>query len=170
MGSHTLLGNLVHTLGTDLNLHPLLLRSKDGDMQTLIAIRLGYAEPVAQTLGIGLVHVCHNRISLPTLHLLFIWRAVDDDTNGKKVVNALEAALLLLHLFPDRVYRFRASLDMAVDARRLHLLFHGTDEGIDIGITRSLRLVQLLAYHIIGIMLHVLQREVFKFTLQVVES
>ena len=139
-------------------------------MQTLIAVRLRHGEPVAQTLGIGLVHIRHNRIRLPALHLLLILRTVDDDTDGEEVVDALKTALLFLHLLPDRVYRLRAALDMALDACRLHLLLHRTDERLDIGITRSLRLVQLLTDQVVGVVFHKLQREVFQFTLQLIES
>ena len=170
VGSHTALGNLVHALGTYLHLHPLLLRTQDGDVERLVAIRLRHAEPVAQALGIGLIHIGDDRIGLPALHLLLLFRTVDDDADGEEVVYALEAALLLVHLLPDAVDRLRAALDVTVDTRCLHLLRDRLDEPFDIGIARSLCLVELLADHVVGIVLHILQREVFELALQLVES
>ena len=60
MGSHSPLGNLIHAFGAYLHLHPFLLRSEHGDMQTLISVRLWHRKPVAQSFGIRLIHVCHQ--------------------------------------------------------------------------------------------------------------
>ena len=105
-----MLGYLVHTLGAYLHLHPLVLRAKNRDVQTLIAVGFGHAQPVSQALGVGLVHVCHDGVDLPALHLLFLEGRVEDNADGKQVIDALEAALLLLHLLPDGVDALGSSL------------------------------------------------------------
>ena len=43
VGSKSALGNLVHALGANLHLHPLLFRSEHGDMQAFVAVRLRHA-------------------------------------------------------------------------------------------------------------------------------
>ena len=42
MSSHATFGDLVHTFRTNLHFHPFLFWPQNGDVQTLIAIRLGY--------------------------------------------------------------------------------------------------------------------------------
>ena len=170
MGSHTSLSNLVHTFRAYLHLHPFLLRTEHCDMQTLITIRLGYTKPVAQTLRIRLVHIRHYRIGLPTLHLLLFNGTVDDDTDGEEVIDTFEGTLLLLHLLPDAVDALRATLDVTVDTCCLHLLLYWFDETVDIGITGCFRLTQFFADMVVGVVLHILKREVFEFTLQLIES
>ena len=72
MSRQSVFGNFIHALSTDLHFNPFVLWPKYSDMQTLVAIALRYAEPIAQALGVGLVHVCDDRVDLPTLHLLFL--------------------------------------------------------------------------------------------------
>ena len=60
VGCHTSFGYLVHPFGTYLHLYPLLLWSEHCDMKRLITVRLRYREPVAQTLGVGLIHIGHD--------------------------------------------------------------------------------------------------------------
>ena len=64
----------------------------------------------------------------------------------------------------------RTAFDMTFDARRLHLLLDRTDECSDISVARSLGLIQFLANHIIGVVLHVFQRQVFQLALQLIET
>ena len=52
----------------------------------------------------------------------------------------------------------------------IELLLDWLDEAGDIGIARSLGGVQFVLYHIVGIVLEILQTEVFQFALQLVES
>ena len=170
MGSDAALGHLVHTLRSYLHLDPLLLGAEDGDVETLVAVRLRHAEPVAQTLGVGLVHVGDDGVHLPALHLLLLDGGVEDDADGEEVVDALEGALLLLHLLPDGVYGLRAALDVEVQSGSRQPFADGLDELLDVGVAALLRLAELLADHVVGFVLEVLQREVFEFGLQLVES
>ena len=103
VGSYTAFGNLVHTFGTYLYLNPLLLWAQHRDVQTLVAIRFGYRQPVAQSFRVRLIHIGNNRVSLPALHFLLLQRTIDNDTDGKQIIHTLKRALLLLHLLPDRV-------------------------------------------------------------------
>ena len=64
----------------------------------------------------------------------------------------------------------RTTFDMTVDTRRLHFLFDRTDECLDISIARCFCLIQLLANHIIGIVLQILQRQVLQLALQLIET
>ena len=139
-------------------------------MQTLIAVRLRHTQPVTQPLGVRLIHVRDDGIYLPAVHLLLLQRGVENDTDGKEVVNTLEGTFLLLHLLPDRVYRLRASFDMELQPCRFQALTDRLDEMLDIRITTLFRLAELLLDMIIGIMLQVFQRQVLQLTLQLIET
>ena len=70
VGSHTAFRNLVHALGAYLYLNPFLFGTQHGDVQALVAVRLGHTEPVAQSLGVRLVHRGDEGEGLPALHHL----------------------------------------------------------------------------------------------------
>lgn len=91
------------------------------------------------------------------MHLLLLQRGVENDTDGKEVVDTLEGTFLLLHLLPDRVYRLRASFDMELQPCRFQTFTDRLDEMLDIRITTLFRLAELLLDMIIGIVLQVFQ-------------
>ena len=170
VGSQTAFGYLVHALGAYLHFHPLLLGSQHGDVQAFVAVGLGHTQPVAQTFGVGLIHVGHDGEGLPALHLLLFECRIDDDTDGKQVVNTLEVTLLLLHLLPDGVDGLCAALHVELQSDGLQPLPDGFDETINVGVAALLRGVQLLLDHVVGIVLQVLQRQVLELALQLVET
>ena len=104
------------------------------------------------------------------MHLFQSLWAVDDDTDSEEVIDAFEGTLLFLHLLPYTVDALRAPFDMTVDTSGLHLLLYRFDKPIYIRVACCLCGAEFLTDMIIGIVLHILQREVFEFTLQVVES
>ena len=120
--SQALFGYLVHALRPYLHLHPLVLGSEHRDVQALVAVRLRHRKPVSQSLRVRLIHVRDERVSLPALHFLLAQRRVNDDTDGKEVVNAVKSTLLLLHLLPYRVDALRTSLYVAFYAHARQLL------------------------------------------------
>lgn len=63
-----------------------------------------------------------------------------------------------------------AALHVIFQTGSIELFLDWLDEAGDIGIARSLGGVQLVLYHIVGIVLEILQTEVFQFALQFVES
>ena len=170
VGSKAALCHLVHALGSYLHLHPLVFGSQHGNVQALVAVALGHREPVAQPLGVGLIHVGNNRECLPALHLFFLDGRVDDDANGKQVVDALETALLFLHLLPDGVYRLGAPFHVKLQACLLQMFLHRSNETLDVGIAALLGGIELLLNHIVGIVLEIFQAQVFKLALQLIES
>ena len=80
-------------------------------MQTLVAVLLGYAEPVAQTLGVGTEDISDHRIDHPAVRFLSLRLGVEDDTDGKEVVDTIDVAMLDLHLMVDGVDRLGSALD-----------------------------------------------------------
>ena len=170
VGGQSALGNLVHSLGANLHLHPFLLGSQDGDVQAFVAVRFRHGEPVAQSLRVGLIHVGDDGKGLPALHFLLFHGRVDDDADGEKVVDALEAAILLLHLLPDGVNRLRAAFHVERESGLCEPLLYGLDEAFDVGVAALLRGAQLFANHVVGIVLAVFQREVFELRFQLVET
>ena len=62
--------------GTYLHFHPFAFRAHYGDVQRLVTIAFGHRQPVAQTLGVGLVHIRYDGICLPAFQfLLFGFRS-----------------------------------------------------------------------------------------------
>ena len=111
VGSQTAFGNLVHALRTNLHLYPFALRSQYGDVQAFVSVRFRHTEPVAQSFGVGLVHIGDDGIGLPAQgvflapcsYVLMVLLALNDNSDGKQVVDAFKAAFLFLHLLPDGV-------------------------------------------------------------------
>ena len=170
MGGETALGYLVHTFTANLHFHPLVLWTKHGDVKTLITVRLRHRQPVAHTLRVGLVHVGDDGEGLPALHLLLVGRGVDDDADGKKVVDAFKTAFLLLHLLPDAVDALRPALHVETEAKGFQLLLDRTDEALDVGVAGALRGVEFFLDHVVGIVLKVFQAQVFQLALQLVKA
>ena len=168
--SQSVFGDIVHSFGSDLDFYPFLLRSQYGGVQTLVSVALRHAEPVAHTLWVRLIHICNQGEGLPALHIFLLSRCVDDDSDGKEVIYTFEGALLLLHLLPDGVDALGASLHVIFQSGSIEFLLDRLDEAGDIGITRSLGGIQLLLDHIVGIVLQILQAQVFQFALQLVET
>ena len=169
VGSEPFFGDFVHPLGANLHFYPLFLRAQDGDVQTFVAVALGHAEPVAQTFGIGHVHVCHDGVGLPALHLLLLYGRIDDDANGKEVVDALETTFLFLHLLPNGVDALRPAFHVEMQTGLLEALLDGGDESLDVAVAGSLGGVELFFDEIVGVVLEIFKTEVFEFALQLVE-
>ena len=64
----------------------------------------------------------------------------------------------------------RATLDMTFDTGSFYLLLNRFDKRGDIGIASCLCGIQLLTDHIVGIVLQIFQRQVFKLALQLIEA
>ena len=63
-----------------------------------------------------------------------------------------------------------SSLHVIFQSGSIEFLLDRLDEAGDIGIARSLGSVQLVLYHIVGIVLEILQTQVFQLALQLVET
>ena len=128
----SVLCNLIHSLRANLHFYPFLFRTENRDMETLVAVGLRHAKPVAQTLRIRLIHICHDAVNLPAFHLLALRGRVKNDTDSEEVVNALEGTLLLLHLLPDGMNALGAPFDMEFESCLLKFLLHRSYEVHDI--------------------------------------
>ena len=157
----TVFSNLVHPFSANLYLNPLVLGSQNSDVQTLVSITFGHTEPIAQSFRIGHIHICNDRIGLPALHFFALYRRIDDDTDGKKVVNTLKTTLLFLHLLPNRVNTFRASFHMKPKPGSLQLSLNRLDKPLDVTISCLFCGVQFIFYHVVSIVLQILQTKVF---------
>ena len=166
----TSLGDLIHPLGPDLHLHPAVLRTHDGDMEALIAVALRDGDPVLKPLRIGLIHVGDDGVDMPAVALLPLWLRVEDDADGKEVVDLLEGALLHLQLVVDRRDRLRPPLDMKLQSRLLQPLLQRPDKGGDVGIASILGLRQLLLYIGVRLTVGILECQVVHLALDRIET
>ena len=168
--SQSFFGYFVHPFGAYLHFNPFVFWAQHRDVQTFVAVAFGHTEPIAQAFWVGHVHVCYDRVGLPTLHLLLIYGRIDDDTYGKEVVNALEVALLFLHLLPNRVYALCSALHVKAQSSLFQPLLYGRYETFDIAVARLFGGVELIFNHVIGVVFQVFQAQVFQFALQLVQS
>ena len=171
MRGDTSLGNGIHTLGANLNLHPAALARRDGGMQRLVAVRLGDCNPVAHTLGVGRVAVAHYGIDRPAELLLQLLLTIDNHAQGKNIVNALEGYALLAHLIPDGIDRLGAALDMVMEVGdALEPLLDGHKEAGDEGLTLALGLLQAAADILIVLRLQPLQGQILQLALERIQT
>ena len=148
-------GYIVHTLRTDLYFHPLAFRSHYGGVQALVAVALGHAEPVAQTFGVGAIHISHDTVNLPAVLFLALGLGIQDDADGKQVVDAFKLTPLLLHLLPDGVDALRTSLDVELQSCSAQFFLNRGYKLADVLIARSLSGIELLFNHVESLCLQV---------------
>ncbi len=125
VGRHTVLGDAVHPLGPDLNLHTGSGSVTYSDMEGFVSVLLGICYPISQTVGIGSVFFCNYRIGLPAHLLLLLRGTVDYYADGQYVVNLLESDALLLHLPEDGICRLGAALQPGIYPCTLKFLLQG---------------------------------------------
>ena len=95
---------------------------------------------------------------------------VQDYTDGKQVVHTLERTLLLLHLLVDGVDGLGAPLDVEMQSRLFQLLLYRSDKSGYILVARCFGFIQFLLDVVVDFLLRVLQRKVFQFRLQFVQT
>ncbi len=124
------LGDLLHALRADLHLGPNTVGPHDRRVERLVPVRLRNVDPVADTVGLRLVDVRHERIDVPALRFLGNQRrGLEHDTDREYIVDLLERNVLALHLRPDRVDRLDAARYLEIDVVRPKLL---DDRGVEL--------------------------------------
>ena len=122
-----LFGHIVHALAADLHFYPLAVVAHQGDMQGLVAVALGVADPVAQTVGMRFVYLGDGQIDVEAVvQLLLHVLGFEDDAHGQDVEDFFERHVLSLHFFPDGVDGFDAGEDVVLQP---HLVQLGADGG-----------------------------------------
>ena len=163
-------GNLIHTFRTDLYFHPFTFRSHDSDVQRLVSVALRYGQPVAQTFGVGQVHVGYDGVGLPALLLLFVERRIEDDADGKQVVHAFEGASLLFHLLVDGVDGLGTSFHVELQSGLFQFFLYRFDECVNVAVARLFGGIQFILDIIVHVVLRVFQRQILQFRFQLVQS
>ena len=108
------LRDVVHPARPDLHLNKSIVLILDGDVQRLVTVRLRIGNPVPESLGVGLVFLCHIRIYLPAEVLLglVVGIAINDETDCEDVEHSFERNLLFLHLLVDGVSGLRTDFQL----------------------------------------------------------
>ena len=170
MCRQTSLRNLIHSLRANLYLYPLTFWTHHGDVQRLVTIGLGHTQPVPHALRIGSVHVRHDAEHLPTFLFLLFRSAIQYHANGKQIIDAFKLTFLFQHLLPDGMDGLRSALDVELEPSRLQLLLHRRNETCDVEVARLTGGAQLLLDHVIDLWLQILQRQVFQFPLDEIQT
>ncbi|MPM61172.1 hypothetical protein SDC9_108028 [bioreactor metagenome] len=125
MSGKTFFCNIVHSPASDLYLDPFPVGTHYRQVKGLIAIGLGMAYPVTNTIRTELINIRNGGIDVPAL-LFFIHPGIylKDDPNGKEVINFVEINTFSLHFLPDGVKRFYAGAHLIFDVHLIKRFNH----------------------------------------------
>ena len=90
---------------------------------------------------------------------------VEDDTDGKEIVDTFEPTFLFLHLLPDAMDTLRTTFHVEMQTGLFQLLIDRADKLLYIGITTLFGSIQLFLDHIVSIVLQIFQGEILQLTL-----
>ena len=179
MSRHTLFRYVVHPLGTDLDLHPLLCRSRERAVERLVAIGFGVMDPVPHTVGFRDIMAINNGIDPETFGRLLVAKFgvghtlvafhIKDDAHRVKVVYLVERDTLLLHLLPTRIDRLDTRHDSIVDASGIKILANGDSEALPDFLFRACLFGKFSLYGSIFVGVGVLHHQLLKLGLDIVE-
>ncbi|MNY16876.1 hypothetical protein D3C86_1501670 [compost metagenome] len=92
--------NFIHPLGTDLYFYPLPFWPHHCSVQGFISVSFRRRYPIAQAVRIRAVKIGHDRIGFPAICFFIFGRTVQNDPDGKKIINFLKGDVLALHFIP----------------------------------------------------------------------
>ena len=95
---------------------------------------------------------------------------VEDDTDGKEIVDTFEPTFLFLHLLPDAMDTLRTTFHVEMQTGLFQLLIDRADKLLYIGITTLFGSIQLFLDHIVSIVLQIFQGEILQLTLQLIQT
>ena len=170
VGGQPTLGHVVHPLASDLDFHPLAGGRHHRGVQRFISVGLGQADPVPQPVGVGLVEVGDHAVGPPDVRFLAAFWRVEDDANGKDVVDLLERHLLGLHFVPNAEHALGAAHDLVVQPGLVQRLPDGHGERVDEPGADRFRFPQPGADHGVILGLLVFQAQVLELGFDVVEA
>ena len=98
------------------------------------------------------------------------WNGIHDDADGEDVEDVLELAVAVHHLVVDAVNVLGAPLDGAVEVFQGHLDLQRPDNGLDVLFSAFLVLNERFDDFLVFVGIDVLEREVFQFVLEVVQT
>ena len=166
----SLFGNLVHASRPDLNFHPFARRRHHGGVQALVTISFWKADPIAQTVGVGLVKVRDDAVGAPGVGLFRFVGRIEDDANGKNIVDLFEGHPLLLHLAPDAVNALRPAFYLALNPRFFQGAANGQGKRIDEPGAHGFSLAQFGGDCLVILRFFVFQRQVFQLRFDAVQA
>ena len=104
-------------------------RSHCREVESPVAIGLGDAGPVAQSVGMDAMAVGEKRIDLPAADfLLRIVVVLENDPDGINVVDFLKRHVFCLHLVENGVCALHPCLDFIFESRFVELFANGLDK------------------------------------------
>ncbi len=155
----------VHIERANLDLQRLALRTNHGRVQGAVVVFFRVRDVVIEfpgQVGPEVVHDPERRVTV--LHVL------DQDAHRANVEQALEAAVLALHLAPDAVDVFRAAGDLGFDAGGEQLLAQDSLNLFNERLAFLALFLQCMRNLGIGIGLRVAKREVLEFPLELPDA
>ena len=171
MGGKALFGDVVHAVGTNLDFNPTTLLRHQRNVKCLIAIGFRMVDPIAKPVGMRLVDLADGDINPETfVHLVFARVGRENDAHGENVIDLVEGDVLVLHLAPDGVGRFHASLDFVADAHAVEFAADGFGEVLEEFRALFLREREFAADVFVFLGMLEAETQVFEFRLDFVEA
>ncbi len=154
-----------------MHLNPFATVAHERYVEGLVAVGLGMGNPVAQTVGLGLVYAAKGYVNVEALaHFLFGRTRLEYYPYGEYVVYLLKGDVLVLHLLPDGVWRFDAREYVVFQPAFVEFPAYGGGELVEYLLALGLRLGELGLYVLIFLRVLVMETEVFKLHFYFVES
>ena len=140
-------------------------------MECLIAVGLGVADPIAETVGMRFVDFAEIYVNVEAF-VEFGLRGVgvEDDADGKDVKDFFKRDFLSLHLSPNGKWSLDALFDFVLDIFCVKPFPNGSREGIEDGVTLGLGFGQLRFYSIVFLRMFVFEAKVFEFVFDFVKT
>jgi len=126
----TILGDLVHLLGADLDFQRLAVQADYGGVQRLVQVVLGHSDIVVELARDGPPQAVNDPQHVVALAHLF-----DNDAHAAHVIDLVEIAALGLHLGVDAIDVLWSAGDAGVDPLRLQALSQDADDAFQVGST-----------------------------------
>ncbi len=127
VGRNPFLGDPVHLLGADLDLHPFAHRANHGGVQRLVHVRLGDGDEVLEAAGDRLPELVDE-----AERLVARGHGGHDQAEGDHVVDLVEVDPLRLHLLVDRIDVLEATGNTPLDLALLQLSFDQVNHLLDV--------------------------------------
>src|SRR5690606_6182739 len=122
------LGNFVHTFCPDLYFHPLTSWAHHCSVKGFVSIPFRGRYPIAETIWIRAVQICHNGIYFPAFCFFPLCRCVNDNSDSKQVVDLFKWNRFFTHFIPDGINGFWTSEYLCLDALFFEYFFYRLDE------------------------------------------
>ena len=116
------------------------------------------------------MYVSNDGVGLPALQFFFFRWRVDDDADGKKVVNLLKGDLFGIQFIPDGVNRLGPPVNLRFNFGLFQFLTQGGDELLDVLLPVLFGYFEFIGYQAIVVWINDFHAQILKLRFDVVQT